>query len=154
MSQALIERDDMHQIQVLPLVLVEAFDLNVEQAHRIGRDSRFPLYLGCERLPIPPFDAFPLFAEGGVVRHRLERAQLLEVARPAVPDRVSHELGQPGIRQHHEPPRRHAVRHVQELLRPQRAEISQHLAPEELAVKRGDAVDRVASDAREMCHPH
>ena len=49
--------------------------------------------LGGQRFPVPPLDGPPRVAEGGIVRQRLERAQLVEVARPTVADRVPSPAG-------------------------------------------------------------
>src|SRR5436305_15132396 len=105
-----------------------------------GMTPVFSLNLGGERFFVSSLYSSPRVAEGIVVRHRLERAQLLQIARPTIADRVRHQLRQPGIGQHDETPRGHAIRHIEEFLRPKLAEISQHAVPEQLAVKSGDAV--------------
>ena len=64
------------------------------------------------------------------------------------------ELREAGIAQSDEAPRRDAVGHVAELLRPQLGEIAQHRLLQQLGVELRDAVDRVAADAREIRHAH
>src|SRR4029434_9463244 len=44
--KAVIERDDVKQVQMLPLVLMEALNLDVEHTCGISRNSRLPLNLG------------------------------------------------------------------------------------------------------------
>jgi hypothetical protein len=153
-AQALPERDHVQHVQVLALVLVDALHLHVEQAVGIaghagaGLDHAGEIGLvGALRLP-------PLRAEGRVLGQRLELAQPLELAWPAVPDRLRDERGEARVGEHQEAPRRHAVRDVQELLRPQLVEVAQHVALQQLGVESGHAVDAVAAGAREVRHAH
>ena len=89
-----------------------------------------------------------------VVGQRFEADQLLfEVPEPAISDPVADQRAQFGIAERDPPPRRHAVGHVDDALGVDRVEIVKHRLLEELGVQRGNAVDGMAADAREVRHP-
>ena len=81
-----VEREDVEHVQVLPLVFVQALDLDVEERLRIHLhagallDERGEAALGGE------LHLAPLLLELRVVRQRLQLAELVEVAQPAVAD--------------------------------------------------------------------
>ena len=95
-----------------------------------------------------------LAVEGGVVRVGLQPAKLIQVRQPAVTDRVVEQLPQARVGEREEPPWRDAVGLVGEPFRPQFVKVFQHTVFEQLGVQRGDAVDPVAADRREVRHPH
>ncbi len=111
-------------------------------------DSRREVYL------VGALDRAPALAERRVVDERLDRAKLVEVADPAVADRLVEQARELRVREHDPAARRDAVRLVREALRPQLVEVAEHVALQELGVQLGDAVHRVAADAGEMRHAH
>ena len=70
------------------------------------------------------------------------------------PTRLVEQPREPRVAQHHEAARRDAVGHVVEPLRPQLGEVVQHGLLQQRRVQRGDAVDGVAADGREVRHAH
>ena len=151
---ALVEADDVQDVQVLALVLVDALDLDVE--HRVGihgdaGPAPDDVRESCLRRALHPL---PVFAESGVLRERLERPEPAVIAGPRVADPPRRELREPRVRKHEEAPGRDAVRHIRELLRHELVEVLEHRLLQQLAVQRRDAVDRVAADAREVRHAH
>ena len=139
-------------VQVLPLVFVNALGLNVEQRGRVHRhagavgDARGETAFGGE------FDFAPFLPESGIVGQRLQLAQLVEVFEPAVADAPGDELCQRRIGNGQETPRRDAVGDVAEFLRPQLGEIAQDGLLQQIRVQSRDAVDVVAADRGQMRH--
>ena len=107
-----------------------------------------------QRRLVRVFDLAPLGAEIRVVDQRLELAQLVQIADPALADALRDAVCEARIGQHHPAPRRHAVGLVAELLRPQLGEVVEHVALEQLGVQRRHAVDGMTADAREVRHAH
>ena len=144
----------MEHVEVLPLVFVEALDVNVEEARGVDGDAGARRDLSRERFLVLPLDAPPLLAKRGVAGEGFECADQLEVMRPRLANRLRDEFRLPGIDQHDEPARRHAVRHIPDLRGPELVKITQKVASQQIAVERGHAVDRVAADAGEVRHAH
>src|SRR5207249_4113450 len=88
-----------------------------------------------------------------VVDHVLEVTQLIEIALPALADRLSDEIGQLWIRLQQPSPRRHSVCLVVELPRIESIEISEDARFENLGMQLRDAVHRMASHDGEIGHP-
>ena len=139
---------------MLALVLVDPLHLDVEEAVGVAHHPGPGLHHRREVRLVGALDLAPLGAERGVLRQRLQAPQLVEVLRPAVPDRPRDEGGEARVREGEEAPRRHPVRHVHELLRPQLVEVAEHVRLQELRVEGGHPVDAVAPHAREVGHPH
>ena len=152
--QAPIEGDRVQHVEVLALVLVDALDLYVEEALGVDGHPRPLLDLPAQRLLVRELDAAPLGTEGGVLGQRLELPELFEVAEPAVPDRLGHETGEPGVDERHEAAWGDPVGDVADLARPEFVEVPQHVALQELGVEGCHAVDRVAPDAGQVGHAH
>ena len=156
--QAVIERDDVQHVQVLPLVFVEALDLDVEQ--RLAGSTVMPVFLqdlarrGCAcslcltRAPL----------RRGRRRRRPAARARAAVSRsrdPAVADRVGDELRQ--LRVASAAMKRRGVTPLVTL-----QNFSGHISSKSRStsclsssrVQRGDAVDRVAADAGEVRHAH
>ena len=111
-----VERDGVQYVEVLTLVLVDAFDLHVE--HGLGITLQLvlvPRAFGQGALVVE-LDLVPLFDEAGIVDEFLQFAQLGEVGDPLVPDGFGDERAQAGIGQHEKAARGDAVGLVAELL--------------------------------------
>ncbi len=152
--QPRVERHDMQDVQVLALVFVQALDLYVEKGRRVDHDSGTQCDQICQVVLVFPLDAAPLRLELLVIGTGLEPFQFIEAGNPAVTDRPGNEGGKPRIGKHHPAAWRDAIGHVMEFPREQFVEIMQHLPLEKLRVEPGHAVDRMASHAGEMGHPH
>src|SRR5690606_1633141 len=77
--QAVVDRDDVQDVQMLALVLVDALDLNVEQRVRVqGRLAVDLREVFRELGLVGTLDRGPTLAERRVLRKRFERAQLVE----------------------------------------------------------------------------
>jgi hypothetical protein len=97
-SQPVVERDDVKQVQQLALVLVDALDLHVEQRIEVDPERRAAALVltsdGVRQAELvlalrgPPRDA-----EAGVVRERGELAELRQIGDPPRADRVADEPG-------------------------------------------------------------
>ena len=99
-SKAIVERDDVQDVQVLALVLVDALHLDVEQRVGIDGARRCARAISpASRRLLSPLDRAPRLLERRVVREGLELAQRVEFAYPAVADRLSDQLARaPGWR--------------------------------------------------------
>ena len=152
--EAQVEREDVEHVEVLPLVFVQALDLDVEERLGVHLHAGALLDEGGEAALGRELHRAPLLLELRVVRQRLQFAELVEVAQPAVADAVGDELGEGRIADGHEPARGDAVGDVAELLRPELGEVAHHRLLEQLGVQPRDAVDAVAADGGEIGHAH
>ena len=152
--EAYVLSNHLQDVQMLALVLMDAFDLHVEHRLRIHRNPRaLPherLEFGFVRLLHLP----PLFAEACILCQRLEPCELLEVGYPLLANRIADECGEPRVAQCHPASWCHAVGLVAELLRPQRIKILQHILLEQLGMQLCNSVDRMAAHAGEIGHAH
>ena len=112
----------MEDVEELALVLVDAFDLDVEE--RIGIDGELDapaLVLAADGLGqadlVDAPDRPPRGAELGIVGQRDEPIEVAQVGYPGRPDLVADELGEGRIALEQPSPLRDAVRLVVELLR-------------------------------------
>ena len=81
-----IQADDVQDIQVLPLVFMDALDLHVEDRRGIHHHAG-ALFDQCRKGGlVRVLDLAPFGAELGVVGQRFELAQLREIAHPVVAD--------------------------------------------------------------------
>ena len=145
----------MQHVQVLALVLVDALDLDVEERRRVDRDAGALADAARERLLVGALDRAPSVLEGGVVGERLERAKPRQIGHPALADAVSsRSRARARVAEDQEAARRDAVGDVVEALGPELGEVPEHGLPQQLGMQRGDPVDRVAADGREVRHAH
>jgi len=152
--QAFVQRHDVQQVQVLPLVLMDAFDLNVEHRRRIGIHEGHAFDLADEPVLVPCLDFAPGLTEGRIVGKRFEFAQARHVLRPAAANRFVDEGRHRRIRQEHEAARCHAVGLVGELFRPHLVEVPQDIRLQQLGVQCRHAIDGEAAGDCQMCHAH
>ena len=116
-ADAVVQRDQVEHVEVLPLVLVEPLDLDVEQRLRIDDDAGALPDQGGQPVLVGGLDRAPLGLKLGVGRPRLDQRQLrLEIRDPLVADGAREQRCQPGVAEHDPPARRHAVGDVAELL--------------------------------------
>src|SRR5262249_590077 len=138
--QPVIERDDVQNVQVLPLVFVNPLDLHVE--HGVGVDSNAGAAVGdAGQLElVGTLDGTPITLKNPIVSKLLQISQASEVLGPSTTDGVADQLGQPGIGQSQPAPRSNAVCLAAELLRPQLVEVLQHVLLQELRVQISDTI--------------
>jgi hypothetical protein len=140
---AVVERNDVQEVEQLALVLVDALDLHVE--HRIGAHGH-TCSLVDERNQLPfasVLDLAPAGTEVSVFRERLELLQLVFVRQAGLADLAGDEEGQLRVAEREPAAWRHAVGHVEEFLRPHLVEVPQHRLLEQFGVQGGNAIDRV-----------
>ena len=114
-SDAMRQRDRVHRVQQLPFVLVNAFDLNVEQEFRIDIDGvGAPEPLRDFRLA-RVFDRVPTLAKGRVAGVIFELAKMIDIALPVFVQHLGDQLRKLRIRLQQPSPGRDAVRLVVEL---------------------------------------
>ena len=92
--------------------------------------------------------------ERGVVGERFEAPQEAHVDEPALADGVVEQCTQTRVGQREEAAGCDAVRLVAEPLGPHLVEVLEDALLEQFGVQRGNTVDRMAADGREMRHPH
>ena len=144
----------MEHIEMLPLVLMDAFCLNIEE--RVGFDfdagalfdQRGKTAFGGE------FYFPPELMELGIIGKSFELAELVKVTQPAVTDATADKRRQLRITDRDEPPRRNAIGNIAELLRPHLGKILHHQLPEHLRVHPCHAVDVVTAHCGKMGHTH
>ena len=152
--QPAVEGEDVKDVEVLSLVLMDALDLDVEQG--VGIDHRPCAILddfGQAKL-VAPLHAAPTLAELRIARARLQPAQRIELGRPGVAELFGDQFGESGIAQHQKATRGHSVRYVDKPVGIHLDPVRQNQTLQEIGVKRGDAVDGMASDAGEIGHSH
>ncbi len=81
--QLVVTRHDVQQVEQLPLVLVDALDLHVEQRVHVEVDADATLHLGVEAPLVGQLDLAELAPELGVLRHA---ADALELSVSRVPE--------------------------------------------------------------------
>ena len=150
-----VEGDDVEHLEVLPLVLVEPFHQDVEEARGIDDDAG-PL-LDHRRQDALVFVPSPccqsLWNSASAAKASSLRNSSGCVTQPS-PIRSVMSRARPGLLEHHPAAGSHAVGHVAEKLRVDLVEIPQHRLFQKFGVQRGDAVDRVAADRGQVRHAH
>ena len=138
---------------MLALVLVQSLHLYVEERERVYREAGAIVDGGCQVALVVGLHRVPVLLESGIGSERLQPFDaVLEMGDPLGADVAGDERRQPWIAQRDPAPRRHAVGHVQELLRRDAVEVGEHRLLEQLSMQCGDAVDRVAADRRQVRH--
>ena len=151
-AQAVVEHDDVERVQELPLVLVDALDVRVEDRLGIDHLSRS----GLEPAGEPHLGLALGSANGAAERlvfgQRLELLELLEIGDPAVADGVRDHPGERRIREQEEAPLRDAVRLVVEPAREERGKVGHDGLREQVRVERRHTVGAVRADDGEVRH--
>ena len=146
--------DDLIDIEVLSLVLVETFDLNVEEGVGVDDETLFLLDVSGKGLFVLAFDLAKGVEDLFVVRKLAEFAEFLSVGNEAVPDEFGDVLRELGVGLTEPASVGNAVRDVLELGRSQLIEVREDRLFEDLGVKGGNAVDAVAGGNTEVGHAH
>ena len=151
-AQAVVQHHDAQAVQELPLVLVDALHLAVEdrlRIHHLARRALQPVGEACLLLPLGHRHPFP---EGRVVGQRAELLELREVGHPPFPDRPADHLGEGRIAEPQPASGGHPVGLVVEALGEQLGQVPDGALPEEFGVDGGDPVRAVGSDDGQVGH--
>ena len=152
LAQAIVENDDPQRVEQLPLVLVNALDLAVEDRIRIDDDLGVPLDPVGEPRLARALRLENVRPERRVFRQRLELFQLGEVGDPALADRGRDRLREPRIGEAKPASRRDAVGLVVETLGKRLGEVAHRRRAQELGVDRGHAIGAVGADDGQIRH--
>ena len=144
--------DDEHDEQQLPLVLVDALDLHIEQRVRVYGCPQCVLHVAGQGVLVGLLGGGEPLPETCIVGERFQGAQLLQVGDPAVADGLGDQCGQGRVGLEQPAARRHAVGLVIKFLRPELVEVGDQGRLDEFGVHGRDAVDRVAADNRQVRH--
>ena len=153
--ELLIEMDDVHHVQQLALVLVEALHLHVKDGVGVQDDPLFPLGVLGEGHLVGLLDVLEVLQHSGVVGVGVQLLQgggVGQIVRAAgeVPDQAVQarvDLAEPAAVVD-------AVGHVLEFIRLHDVGVVEHVVLQNLAVEGGDAVDSHAAGDAEVGHAH
>ena len=144
----------MQEIQELPLVLVNALDLHVEQRIDSDLHTGAPPHLLGQSLLVRALDAAEMPAELGIIRRPRQPSDLLQIVLPGGAQMLREQRRQPGVRLLQPAAHRDAVGHVDESIGADFGKTRKHASAHELGVQLRDTVDVMAADHGEMRHPH
>src|SRR6516164_2515200 len=147
-------REDVQDLEVLPLVFVDPFDQNVEERFvvHVNTGSQFDQ---CRQVSlVRELYVTPLLLKRLVIRQWLQTSQLVEVEQPPFANGPGDKTGERTIADCYEASGGHAVGHVTELPGPQLSELVHHRLREEIGMQPSDTVDAMAADRREVGHAH
>ena len=151
--EPVVERDDVQRIEVLTLVFVYALDLNVEHPIRVEIDAGPGFDVVGQPGLVLPLDGDPALLERRVIGVAFQATQFLQIYHPALADGLVEKFAKTWVGQSDEPTGRDAVGLVEEPLRPHFVEVFEDGCLDQFGMHRGDTVDRVAADGRQMGHP-
>ena len=125
MFEPVVKGDDVKDVQVLALVFMETFHLDIKKGIGIhGRPCALLDQRG-EILFVFPLDPAPLFLKTQIIGKALDAFQFLQVFHPPLADLAADQPAQLRVADNHETPGSHAVGHVAELLRLEFIKIAQ-----------------------------
>ena len=153
LPQPVVEHDDAQRVEQLPLVLVDALDLAVED--RVRDPPSAPRSIGASRrsadlaarLAARNASRKPASSASG-----LSLASSAEVGDPAVADGLGDDAGERRVRQQQPAPRRDAVGLVAEALGEHLGQVLHRGRAQQRGVDRGHAVRAVRADDGEVGH--
>eukprot|EP00047_Mylnosiga_fluctuans_P003292 m.228426 g.228426 ORF g.228426 m.228426 type:complete len:867 (+) comp11740_c0_seq1:45-2645(+) len=149
---AVVEGDDVQDVEQLALVLVQALDLDVEERVRVDLDAVLLGQVLGKLLLVDQLCIDDVGKELGVVSQRAQRGKLVQVLDPRLANALGDERGEGHVALQQPAARRDAVGLILELLGPQLEEVLERGVLKNLGVQAGDAVDGVAADDREVRH--
>jgi hypothetical protein len=148
------QRRDTKQIQQLPLVLVDAFDLAVEDPLPVDARPALGEQPGREAFLGAPLRREQALAQMSMIGVAVQLSERVGIGEPARADRLAQQGSQFGIGKRQPAPLRDPVGHVGEALGQYVGDLPQRRRAEQVAVQLGHAIGRVRADAREVCHAH
>ena len=142
----------MEDVQVLAFVFVQTFHLHVEDRIRIDRYAAYFLNMLGEADLVRAFCRHDGFERGGIVGKLLEVFQFVKVFAPVSADPVRDDRREIRIRLAEPAAGRDAVRHVDEFIRIEFAEVAEQAVFQQFRVERRHAVDLMAGDDAHIRH--
>ena len=150
----MIERDGLENIEQLPLVFMDALDLDVEQRGRIDLDVEAFADQPRQRDLVVMLDAAELLLERAVAGAGLEKLKLGWIVEHGFAAGLAQQIGQFWIGQRQPAAEGDAVGLVGDASRIKMIEIVEHGLLHQVGMHRRDAVDAVRADERQLPHPH
>ena len=150
----LIQRDRLEDIEQLPLVFVDALDLDVEQRRRIDLDAEALADQPRQRQLVVVLDVAELLLEGIVAGAGLEPLEAREIVEHGFAADLAQQAGQPRVGQHQPAAECDAVGLVGDAAGIEMVEIVEHGLLHQVGMHRRDAVDAVRADEGQLPHPH
>ncbi|KAF5040732.1 hypothetical protein DSECCO2_530350 [anaerobic digester metagenome] len=154
LGQAQVVVDDVHDVEELALVFVDALGLDVEDGVRGEDDARGPGDETGQVFLVGAFDGHEFLAERGVFGQGDEFLEPVEVLDPGVADGLGDERGQARVGLVQPAARGDPVGFVVELARPQGGVIREEHFLDQFGVQPRDAVDGMGADHGEVGHAH
>jgi hypothetical protein len=154
-QQRVVAGDDVQHVEQLPLVLVDAFDLHVEQAVRIQRDADFTGHVVGQAHLVAALGAAKAAAESGIVGARPQVLQAVQIEAPLLAaEAFVEQRGQGRIGLCQPAPRRDAVGLVVEAFGVKAGKVGKNGLHHQVRMQLRDAIDAVAADNAQVCHAH
>ena len=144
----------MQHVQQLPLVLVQALDLDVEDGVGVQGDPLLALGPAGKGLLVVPLDLLQPGEHRRVIGEAVQVRQVPGVGEIPVADAVPDQAVQAGVDLADPAAVVHAVGDVSELVRLHAAGVPEHVAAENVGVQGGHAVDGHAPGDAEIGHVH
>ena len=151
----LVQRDGFEDVEQLPLVFVDALDLDVEQRGRIDLDAEPLADQSRQRDLVVVLDGAELLLERAVAgRSSRGSASCVGSSSTASPQVSRKQIGQHRIGQHQPAAEGDAVGLVGDAAGIEMIEIVEHGLLHQVGMHRRDAVDAVRADEGQLSHPH
>ena len=148
-----VECENVQQIEMLPLVFVEPFDLHVEQRIRGNHDATQILNRRGELNLVGAFDSHELTLNPRVVGELFQPTEQIEIADPGLAAELPrNQFRQSGVALKQPASRRDAIGFVLKFTRIERVELREEILLQERGVECSDAVDGVRTDHGEIRH--
>ena len=138
----------------MPLVFVNALDLDVEQCCRINLDVEAFADQPRQHDLVVVLDAAELLLEGAIAGAGLEKFEFAGIVEHGFAAGLAQQTGQPGVGQHQPAAEGDAVGLVGDAGRIEMIEIVEHGLLHQIGMHRRDAVDAVRSDERQLPHAY
>ncbi|KAF5032753.1 hypothetical protein DSECCO2_613850 [anaerobic digester metagenome] len=153
-TDAVVEGDDVQDVQELALVLVDALDVHVEEGRGVQAHAHLAQHVAGQELLVAPPHLLPALPEIGVVGMRGQGFEPVQVHDPPFADDGGDQFGQGRVGLQEPAARRDAVGHVDEAPRVELVEVPEQPVPEDVRVQLRHAVDLVAADDGQVGHAH
>ena len=147
-----VQRQNMQQIQVLPFVLVQTFNLDVENCLRVDFNTSTRFYKLCQTNFIRLFDFAILLAEFRVISEFFQINQLIEIVSPLFFQRFIQQRRQCRVALFDPATRSNTISDVMEFVRPQLVVFREQIFHHQIRVQRRHAIHRKAANHTHIGH--
>ena len=151
---ALVEGDDVEDIEVLALVFVDALYLHVKHGIGVDGNARVLADVAGKILLDVVLNLSPIFSESGIVGVAFDLAQLIHVLQPAVANFFGVEGGEAGVGQGNPAAGGDAIGDVADFAGEHLMEVLEDGLFHQFRMQRRHAVDGIAAQAGQVRHPH